>query len=282
MGTGTGVGQPTDGRPIRSMRVWTAGWARTIVGTLTLTDRPIGPGRWHPAAKRALDVCLASVLLVLALPAFTAIAIAVKAESAGPVFYRAWRVGYRSAPVGVLKFRKMGRDAAGPALTGRHDQRLTRVGAFLVRTHLDELPQLWNVLIGEMSIVGPRPEDPRFTALHPVSYEDIVSVRPGITGCTQLVWVDECVLLCAARDGMKLYVDEVLPRKVALDRAYATHSRLATDAKVLLWTPLVLLLGWAVVVDDEKPQLRLVRRLGAARLAQGATVLAPGRREVAG
>ena len=136
--------------------------------------------------------------------------------------------------------------------------------------------------MGEMSIVGPRPEDARFTALHVLPYEEILSVRPGITGCTQLAWVDERELLSAARDRVRFYVDEVLPRKVALDRAYAAHRCLATDAKVLLWTPLVLLLGWAVVVDDEKPQLRVVRHARAAQPARGATVPAPGRGEVAG
>jgi lipopolysaccharide/colanic/teichoic acid biosynthesis glycosyltransferase len=286
MGTGTGVGRCGNGAwrgrwSIRSALVWAAARACTLVGTVTLTHRRIGLRRWSPAAKRALDISVSAVLLVLALPVCAAIAIAVKTESPGPVFYRAWRVGYRSAPVGVLKFRKMNRDAAGSALTDRHDQRLTRVGAFLAHTHLDELPQFWNVLIGEMSVVGPRPEDPRFTALHAVSYEDILSVRPGITGCTQLAWVDECELLSAARDRVQFYVDEVLPRKVALDRAYATNPRFTTDAKVLLWTPLVLLLGWAVVVDEETPQLRLARRARAAPPAR-ATVLSPGQGEVAG
>ena len=133
MGTGTGVGQRRDGPrrrwpPLRSARVWAVGRARTIVGTVSLTDRPVSLRRRHPATKRALDLGVAFVVLPLALPVFVAVAIAIKAESPGPVFYRAWRVGYRSAPVGVLKFRKMGRDAAGPALTARDDRRLTRVG----------------------------------------------------------------------------------------------------------------------------------------------------------
>ena len=222
-------------------------------------DRP-GAARTRRVAKRAFDIAAASVLLVVALPLLVAVAVAVKVESPGPVFYRAWRTGYRHAPVGVLKFRKMRDDAAGQALTARHDQRLTRVGAVLVRTHLDELPQLLNVLVGEMSLVGPRPEDPRFTDLHARAYQDIVSVRPGLTGCTQLVWVDECELLAAASDPVRSYVEAVLPDKVALDLAYATRPRLGTDARILLWTPLVLLLGLAVVVDRERHELRLVRR----------------------
>jgi lipopolysaccharide/colanic/teichoic acid biosynthesis glycosyltransferase len=228
-------------------------------GTFGTPPRP-GVGRARRGTKRAVDVAAAAVLLVVALPLLCAIAIAIKLESPGPVFYRAWRTGYRHAPVGVLKFRKMRRDAAGQALTARHDQRLTRVGAVLVRTHLDELPQLWNVLVGQMSLVGPRPEDPRFTALHPRAYEDIVSVRPGLTGCTQLVWVDESELLASAPDPVQWYVEAVLPGKVELDLAYATRPRLGTDARILLWTPFVLLLGLAVVVDLERNELRLVRR----------------------
>jgi lipopolysaccharide/colanic/teichoic acid biosynthesis glycosyltransferase len=264
MNGGTGVrrcGQAVR-RGLRAPRPWIT---RVELGPRTAgtpgrrEDRP-GAVRARCVAKRAFDIAAASVLLVVALPVLVAIAGAVKVESPGPVFYRAWRTGYRNEPVGVLKFRKMRHDAVGQALTARHDQRLTGVGAVLVRTHLDELPQLWNVLVGQMSLVGPRPEDPRFTELHSGAYQDIVSVRPGLTGCTQLVWVDESQLLPAARDPIQWYVDDVLPWKVALDLAYATRPRLGTDARILLWTPFVLLLGLAVVVDRERHELRLVRR----------------------
>jgi lipopolysaccharide/colanic/teichoic acid biosynthesis glycosyltransferase len=237
-----------------------AGRAQRMVGTMTLTSGPASSAPARRAAKRALDITVASLLLVLAVPVFLAVAVAIEVESRGPVLYRARRTGYRFAPVAVLKFRKMRQDASGPPLTAHDDDRLTRVGAVLARTHLDELPQLWNVLRGEMSLVGPRPEDPRFTALHERAYERIVSVRPGLTGCAQLVWVDERELLSSAQNRVASYVDDLLPRKVALDVAYAADRRLATDVKLLLWTPLVLLLGFAVVVDGERPELRLVRR----------------------
>ena len=215
--------------------------------------------RSRRAAKRTGDVVVAAVLLIVLLPVFVVVAVAVVVETPGPVFYRAQRTGHRSAPVGVLKFRKMRLDAGGRALTARHDERLTRVGALLVRGHLDELPQLWNVLRGDMSLVGPRPEDPRFAALHPDAYRVIAAVRPGLTGWTQLVWVDECDALAAAPDPVRCYVDEVLPRKVELDVAYTRAPRLATDLKILLWTPLVLVLGLGAVVDLEHREVRLVR-----------------------
>lgn len=268
-GTGSGRCAPAvrgAGQPARSWPARASERARHALGTVPLTA---GPGdrrdRVRRGVKRALDILVASALLVLALPLLFAIAVAVRVESPGPVFYRARRAGHGSGPVDVLKFRKMRHGAAGPALTERHDSRLTHVGAVLVRTHLDELPQLWNVLVGQMSLVGPRPEDARFAMLHPRAYEAILSVRPGLTGTTQLVCVDECDLLATARDRTRFYVDELLPRKVQLDVAYAARPRLWTDAKVLLWTPLVLVFGFAVTVDEVRQELRLVRPGGASR-----------------
>lgn len=235
------------GRPAR--------WLVTIE-----VDRPASPP--SPAArfaKRALDVGVASLVLLLALPLLVVLAVAIKVESRGPVLHRCWRAGLRSAPLGVVKFRKMYEGAAGPPLTVSNDVRLTRVGAVLARTHLDELPQLWNVLVGQMSLVGPRPEDRRFTRLHPTAYGEILAVRPGLTGWTQLVWTDEWRQLSSARDRVRFYVDEVLPRKVEMDRSYVHHGRFASDLKVLLWTPLVLVLGFTVAVDSARRELRLVR-----------------------
>ena len=234
------------------------------VATIPLPERAVGEAprdRPRPAlaAERAFDVAGAVLLTVATLPALVALAVAVKVESPGPVIYRARRVGYRGAPLGLLKFRKMRHDAQGPHLTVRADPRLTGVGRFLVRTHLDELPQLWHVLRGDMSLVGPRPEDPRFVACHPEAYEEVLSVRPGITGWTQLVLADEGALLAEADDPVQLYVDEILPAKVALDAAYVGAGGVLLDAKVLAWTGLVLVFGFAVVVDADRRELRLVR-----------------------
>src|SRR5215210_218333 len=128
-----------------------------------------GPAAHHVAygaAKRTLDVVVSALFLVLLAPLIVLIAIAIKVDSRGPVFYRCRRIGYHGCEFAMLKFRKMVADAAGPALTVASDPRFTSIGRLLARTKLDELPQLWNVLKGQMSLVGPRPEDPAFVALY--------------------------------------------------------------------------------------------------------------------
>ena len=115
-----------------------------------------------------------------------AIAIAIVVDEPGPVLYRARRVGFHGREFDMYKFRKMRRDAAGPALTVAWDDRFTRIGRFLARSKMDELPQLLNVLRGEMALVGPRPEDASFVAAFPAEFEAITSVRPGITGLSQI------------------------------------------------------------------------------------------------
>ena len=157
-------------------------------------------------AMRALDIGVASVLLALLLPVFVLIAIAIKLESRGGIFYRARRLGRGGRVLFVLKFRKMREDAAGAPLTVAGDDRFTRVGLLLTRYKLDELPQLWNVLKGEMSLVGPRPEDEAFIALHPVEFVEILSLRPGITGLSQLAFAKENDLL-AENEPHEFYVN---------------------------------------------------------------------------
>ena len=147
------------------------------------------------AVKRAIDVVVAAVALVVLSPLFVIIALLVVLDSPGPVLYRAERVGFRGRPLAMLKFRKMHRAARGASLTVAGDERLTRVGAWLARTKLDELPQLWHVLRGEMSLVGPRPESPSFVARFPAEYDVILRVRPGLTGYTQLAFAREASIL---------------------------------------------------------------------------------------
>lgn len=147
---------------------------------------------WRKFVKRTLDVLLAAVGLVVSLPVMSVIAMAIKFESRGPIFYRQMRVGMRGKSFSMLKFRTMKEDAealTGPVWALENDPRITRMGAFLRKTHLDELPQLINVLMGEMSIVGPRPERPYFVhefrkAIH--HYDRRLCVRPGITGLAQI------------------------------------------------------------------------------------------------
>lgn len=207
--------------------------------------------------KRTLDVVVAAFLLALALPLLPFIVLAIKLESPGPIFYHARRTGYRSRPLDVVKFRKMPVDAAGSPLTVAGDPRLTRIGAFLARTHLDELPQLWSVLRGDMSMVGPRPEADQFVAMHGEAYTRILSVRPGITGWAQLVYADENRLLASASDPVAYYVETLLPDKVRIDEMYVDGARATTDLKMLLWTPLVAVCGRRLIIDPVRSQPRL-------------------------
>jgi lipopolysaccharide/colanic/teichoic acid biosynthesis glycosyltransferase len=210
-------------------------------------------------AKRVLDVTLAlGFLVLLALPLLL-IALAVKLDSPGPVFYRVRRVGHRGRPLTMLKFRKMHDRARGIPLTADADPRLTRVGKLLARTRLDELPQLWDVLRGRMSIVGPRPEDPEFVVLHRDAYQQILSVRPGITGLSQLAFAEEHSILDQS-DLVGDYVDRILPQKVGLDSLYVRDYGLLMDLKVLTWTMAAMVLRKRVSVHRRTGALTLRRR----------------------
>ena len=210
--------------------------------------------------KRGLDILISLVLLIILSPIFLLLAIAIKVDSRGPVFYRAHRVGRHGKPLAVLKFRKMADGTLGSALTVSGDDRLTRVGRFLVEYKLDELPQLWNVLRGDMSIVGPRPEDRVFVELQAEPYaNEILLVRPGITGLTQLAFAHEGRVL-KADDRERDYRERLLPLKVALDRLYVARRSLVMDACVLGWTMVAVALDKEITVHRETGQLSLRRR----------------------
>jgi lipopolysaccharide/colanic/teichoic acid biosynthesis glycosyltransferase len=235
-------------------------------------DRPVTVARttgvW-PIAKRGFDASFAAALLLAMLPVLLAIALAIKLDSRGPVFHRVRRVGYRGRPLHMLKFRKMHAHAQGGPLTTAADPRLTRVGAFLTRTRLDELPQFWDVMCGRMSIVGPRPEDPLFVALHPEKYEAIHSVRPGITGITQLAFVKESSIL-RPEDPIGDYVDRILPGKVQLDVLYAKRNRLSLDVSVLVWTIGAVVMRRSVAVHRSTGRMTTRRRPAPPRPVQEA------------
>jgi lipopolysaccharide/colanic/teichoic acid biosynthesis glycosyltransferase len=215
------------------------------------------PG-WHFDRKRTIDVVCSLLLLLVLLPLMLVIACAIKLESPGPVFYRVSRVSHGGRRFQMLKFRKMHVLAVGGPLTMLRDPRLTRVGAFLTATRLDELPQLWHVLSGQMSLVGPRPEDPGFVALHLPAYADILKVRPGITGITQLAFARESEIL-DQHDPVGDYVNRILPLKLHLDRLYSTDGSLWMDLKVILWTLRAVVTGCEVAVHRQTAQL--TRRL---------------------
>ncbi|HET8798808.1 MAG TPA: sugar transferase [Thermoanaerobaculia bacterium] len=185
--------------------------------------------------RRGIDVAAASIGLLLLAPLFAAIAVAVRLSSPGPVFYRARRVGWRGRPLTMLKFRTMVVQSGGPAVTAKGDPRVTRVGRFLRRTKLDELPQLVHVLFGEMSLVGPRPEDPRYVALYDEAQRRILDVRPGITGAASLAYRDEESLL-AGDDWERVYVERILPDKLRLDLEYEKTRTLARDLRLIVRT----------------------------------------------
>jgi lipopolysaccharide/colanic/teichoic acid biosynthesis glycosyltransferase len=216
-------------------------------------------GYMDRAAKRTLDVTLSGLLLLFCSPVILACAVAIKAESRGPVFYGARRAGRRGRELRVLKFRKMHNGASGHALTGDVDPRFTRIGRWLARTKLDEIPQLWNVFRGQMSLVGPRPEDPGFVALHETEYQEILTVRPGITGLCQLAFAKEAEILDPV-DRVGHYVGQILPQKVKLDVYYARTRTFGSDLRILIWTVLPVFLRSDVAVNRQNGQLTVRRR----------------------
>jgi lipopolysaccharide/colanic/teichoic acid biosynthesis glycosyltransferase len=210
-------------------------------------------------SRRILDLGLAALLLLLVTPFMALVAIAIKIDSPGPLFFRCRRVGFRGRAFDMLKFRKMRDGVAGPALTARADPRFTRVGGFLAKTKLDEVPQLWNVLRGEMSLVGPRPEDPSFVAIEPEAYSKILGVRPGITGLSQLAFARETEILDPA-DGVAHYVRTLLPQKVRLDCLYVSRRSLRMNLGILFWTAVAVLLRRDVAVNRVTARLSVRRR----------------------
>jgi lipopolysaccharide/colanic/teichoic acid biosynthesis glycosyltransferase len=212
-----------------------------------------------------MDIALSALALLLLSPLFAVIALLVVLDSRGPVFFRADRVGFRGRPLRMLKFRKMRTGASGVALTVAGDERLTRLGAWLVRTKLDELPQLWHVLRGEMSLVGPRPESPDFVARFRTDYDVILRVRPGITGYTQLAFAREGAILYP-NDPQGHYLQALLPQKVGLDRLYARRVSIRRDVSILVATFVTLVLRQPVAVHRDTAALSLRRRTSNAVL----------------
>ncbi len=265
--------------PLQSLLAIVVAVVLTALGTIVL-GRASGP-RPHAhttrsrIVSRTFDIVAASVLLVLTAPLVLAISLAIFVEGRGPLLYRARRVGFHGREFDMFKFRKMGIDAAGPRLTVADDARLSRVGRMLARTKLDELPQLINVLRGDMALVGPRPEDPSYVALYPAEFAAITSVRPGITGLSQIAYRNEAALL-VGDDFETVYRNELLPRKIELDRYYASRRCLALDLRILGWTAVAIVAG-VRVRRDELTQSVKFERAGARTPPEALT---DGRSEV--
>jgi lipopolysaccharide/colanic/teichoic acid biosynthesis glycosyltransferase len=191
-----------------------------------------------PLWKRSLDLIASSAGLVILSPLFLLTAILIKLNSRGPVFFRQERIGYGLRTFVIYKFRTMVADAhlRGGQLTTGTDDRITWTGRILRRTKIDELPQLYNVLRGEMSLVGPRPEVRRYVDLFRDDYEEILRVQPGITDLASLKYRNESALLQLSADPEREYLTSVLPDKIALAKEYVRKSSLLFDLSLIVRT----------------------------------------------
>uniref|UniRef100_UPI00100B613E sugar transferase n=1 Tax=Geomonas oryzae TaxID=2364273 RepID=UPI00100B613E len=190
-------------------------------------------------AKRLFDLFFALPALLVLMPIFVVIAFWIKLDSTGPVLFRQERVGLKGKIFQILKFRTMWVDAEGKGrqITVGKDPRITRSGEFLRKSKLDELPQLFNVILGEMSLVGPRPEVPRYVALYSKKQrERILSVPPGITDFASIEFRDESTILARANDPELAYIREVMPIKLALCERYVAQRTLWVDLLLILRT----------------------------------------------
>ena len=188
------------------------------------------------ALRRLLDVTVAGVLLVVLAPLLALLALLVRATSPGRGIFRQTRIGRHGRPFVLLKLRTMRADAAGPAITAGADARITPLGARLRRAKLDELPQLWNVLRGDMSLVGPRPELPQYVARYTPAQRAVLRTRPGLTDPASLAWADEAAMLATFADPHRAYAQVVLPRKLALSLAYLERRTVWTDLALVTRT----------------------------------------------
>jgi lipopolysaccharide/colanic/teichoic acid biosynthesis glycosyltransferase len=193
--------------------------------------------------KRPFDVCAATVGLLVTAPLLAIISVLIKLDSRGPIFFKQERIGKGFRPFFIYKFRTMVEDAPqrGGALTVGRDPRITRVGYILRQTKLDELPQLINVLRGDMSLVGPRPEVPRYVKLFAKRYETILTVRPGITDLASLKYRDEPAILAGSDDPEGEYVRRILPDKLRLAEEYVQRCSLYMDMILIFRTLLKLI-----------------------------------------
>jgi lipopolysaccharide/colanic/teichoic acid biosynthesis glycosyltransferase len=196
------------------------------------------PALADAALRRLLDVTVAGTLLIALSPVLALLTLLVRATSPGPALFRQTRVGRDGRPFVLLKLRTMRADATstGPAITAGADPRITPLGAQLRRTKLDELPQLWNVLRGDMSLVGPRPELPSYVARYTAAQRAVLRARPGLTDPASLAWADEATVLATFADPQRAYPETVLPRKLALSLAYLERRTTWTDLGVVTRT----------------------------------------------
>lgn len=188
--------------------------------------------------KRWIDVCLTAPALIVMSPLFILCGLLIKLISPGPVFFRQNRVGLGGRRFSIFKFRTMIENAEcqGLLITAKDDRRVTRLGSLMRRLKIDELPQLWNVLKGEMSLVGPRPEVPEFVQTYTPDQRTVLSVRPGITDLASIKYLDEEKVLAAAPDPAEFYRQRVLPQKLQLNLEYIKRVSFSYDLSLILKT----------------------------------------------
>jgi lipopolysaccharide/colanic/teichoic acid biosynthesis glycosyltransferase len=188
--------------------------------------------------KRLFDIILSTFGLIVFSPILIIIAILIKLDSKGPVFYRQTRVGKHSEDFKIFKFRTMhvNADKMGLLTVGDRDPRVTKVGYSLRKYKLDELPQLINVFIGEMSFVGPRPEVRKYVDLYSESDAEILKVKPGITDYASIKYRDEAELMKASDNPEKIYIEEIMPEKIKLNKVYIENYGVITDLKIIFKT----------------------------------------------
>ncbi len=189
-------------------------------------------------AKRFFDIAASAVILLILSPLLLVLTAAVKLDSPGPVFYRQTRVGRYGSDFKIFKFRTMvqNADQIGPPLTMGKDPRITRVGRFIRKCRMDEVSQLLNVLNGSMSLVGPRPEVRRYVDAYQPEYMATLLIRPGITAPSSIAFKDEDKLLNAGGNPEAIYVEKILPPKMALNLEYINHLSVFRDIKIMFQT----------------------------------------------
>jgi lipopolysaccharide/colanic/teichoic acid biosynthesis glycosyltransferase len=189
-------------------------------------------------AKRMFDICLSAVGVVLLTPVFILLSLLIMADSKGPVVYIQRRVGFKGNDFGLIKFRTMCPDAdkLGNLTVGSRDPRITRVGYWLRKYKLDELPQLFNILLGEMSFVGPRPEVRKYVNMYTLEQLQVLKVRPGLTDWASIEFFNESELLARSSKPEQLYIEKIIPSKLSINLAYIKQQSLWTDIKVICQT----------------------------------------------
>ena len=190
------------------------------------------------ALIRCCDILTSFFGLLILSPLFLIVALWIVLDNFGPVFYRQSRVGKDGKDFYLLKFRsmKVGAEKMGQITIGERDPRVTRAGYYIRRLKLDELPQLWNVLVGEMSLVGPRPEVRKYVDLYTPEQRRVLSIRPGITDYASIEYIDENRLLAQSKDPDKTYVEQIMPAKIALNMRYINHYTFGEYLKIIFLT----------------------------------------------